>query len=87
MEALISFQNDYLTNLNSNGIIETMEDSGLKIRIFTSSNYPTKEITLYREYTDFILFVVLFSPNNLINRNINKMKYLLLNAIPLEVRK
>ena len=87
MEALISFQNDYLTNLNSNGIIETMEDSGLKIRIFTSSNYPTKGITLYREYTDFILFVVLFSPNNLINRNINKMKYLLLNAIPLEVRK
>ena len=87
MEALISFQNDYLMDLNSNGIIETMEDSGLKIRIFTSSNYPTKEITLYREYTDFILFVVLFSPNNLINRNINKMKYLLLNAIPLEVRK
>lgn len=87
MEALISFQNDYLLDLNSDGIIETMEDSGLKIRIFTSSNYPTKEITLYREYTDFILFVVLFSPNNLINRNINKMKYLLLNAIPLEVRK
>lgn len=87
MEALISFQNDYLMDLNSNGIIETMEDSGLKIRILTSSNYPTKEITLYREYTDFILFVVLFSPNNLINRNINKMKYLLLNAIPLEVRK
>ena len=87
MEALISFQNDYLMDLNSNGIIETMEDSGLKIRIFTSSNYPTKEITLYRDYTDFILFVVLFSPNNLINRNINKMKYLLLNAIPLEVRK
>lgn len=87
MEALISFQNDYLMDLNSNGIIETMEDSGLKIRIFTSSNYPTKEITLYREYTDFILFVVLFSPNNLINRNINKMKYLLLNAIPLDVRK
>lgn len=87
MEALISFQNDYLMDLNSNGIIETMEDSGLKIRIFTSSNYPTKEITLYKEYTDFILFVVLFSPNNLINRNINKMKYLLLNAIPLEVRK
>lgn len=87
MEALISFQNDYLMDLNSNGIIETMEDSGLKIRIFTSSNYPTKEITLYREYTDFILFVVLFSPNNLINRNINKIKYLLLNAIPLEVRK
>ena len=87
MEALISFQNDYLMDLNSNGIIETMEDSCLKIRIFTSSNYPTKEITLYREYTDFILFVVLFSPNNLINRNINKMKYLLLNAIPLEVRK
>ena len=87
MEALISFQNDYLMDLNSNGIIETMEDSGLKIRIFTSSNYPTKEITLYREYTDFILFVVLFSPNNLINRNINNIKYLLLNAIPLEVRK
>lgn len=37
MEALISFQNDYLMDLNSNGIIETMEDSGLKIRIFTST--------------------------------------------------
>lgn len=85
VDSLISFQNDYLMKLDRNGIIEEKEDSNLTIRVFSSSYYPTKEVTLYREFPKFILFVVLFSPDNLINRNTNKMKYLLLNALPFEV--
>lgn len=85
VKALISFQNDYLMKLDRNGIIEENEDTDLTIRVFSSSYYPTKEVTIYREFPKFILFVVLFSPDNLINRNTNKMKYLLLNALPFEV--
>lgn len=86
LDILISFQNNYLMESDGNGRIEEKEESSIRIRTFTSSLYPTKEVTLYRDFSKFIIFVVLFSPDNLLQRNINKMKYLLLNALPLEVR-
>lgn len=66
-------------------IIEEDCSDSIRIRKFKSKKYPCPEITLFREFDSFILFVVLFSPENLIDKNIEKMKHFLLNALPLYV--
>lgn len=81
LNKLISFHNDYLMNCDNNGKIEIIEEDGITIRVFTSCSAPTKEVTLYRDFQKFIMYVILLSPDNVLERNINKMKYLLLNAI------
>lgn len=85
LDELISWQNSNLLYDNNDGTIEEICFDLVRIRIFKSANYPTPEITLFREFDSFILFVVLFSPNNMISKNIEKMKYFLINSIPLHV--
>ena len=85
LDELISWQNSNLLCDNNNGTIEEICSDLIRIRIFNSPNYPTPEITLFREFDDFFLFVVLFSPNNMISKNIEKMKYFLINSIPIHV--
>lgn len=85
VDKLICWQNNHLLKEYPEGIIEEKDDENLKIRTFTSEKYPTKEVSFFREFQTFILFVVLFSPDNQINRNINKMKFFLNNALPIEV--
>lgn len=86
VDDLISWQNKQLLANDKEGIIEIKDEENIKIRVFISKKYPVKEITLFRDFHDFILFVVLFSPDNFINRNIKKMQNLLLDAIPLKVK-
>lgn len=85
LDELISWQNSNLLCDNNNGTIEEICSDLIRIRIFNSPNYPTPEITLFREFDDFFLFVVLFSPNNMISKNTEKMKYFLINSIPIHV--
>ena len=85
LEKLISWQNEYLLEEDKYGVIEERNDENFRIRIFSSKKYPVKEITLFKEQQSFIIFVVLFSPDNVMNRNINKIKMFLNNAIPLNV--
>ena len=85
LDELISWQNSNLLCDNNNGTIEEICSDLIRIRIFNSPNYPTPEITLFREFDNFFLFVVLFSPNNMISKNIEKMKYFLINSISLLV--
>ena len=86
IDKLIAFQNDSLLEMDNDGKIDVKENDVIKERIFASKKYPTNEITLYRDFRKFILFIVLFSPDNTLKRNINKMRYLILNALPLEVK-
>lgn len=86
IDKLITFQNDSLLEMDNDGKIDVKENDVIMERIFSSKKYPTNEITLYRDFRKFILFIVLFSPDNTLKRNINKMRYLLLNALPLEVK-
>ncbi len=86
VDDLISWQNKQLLANDKEGIIEIKDEENIKIRVFISKKNPIKEITLFRDFHDFVLFVVLFSPDNLINRNIKKMQNLLLDAIPLKVK-
>lgn len=85
MEKLIAFQNNYLLKMDKEGKIDVQLEDVIKTRIFVSRKYPTKEITLYRDFHSFIMFIVLFSPDNTLSRNINKMRYVLLKALPLNV--
>lgn len=82
---LVFLQNQRLLCWDKNGKIEEKMEDGIRIRIFESEKYPTKEITLFREFQEFVLFVVLFSPDYLLNRNIRKIRHLLMNAIPIEI--
>ena len=86
IDKLIAYQNDSLLEMDNEGKIDVKVDDEIKSRIFTFKNSSFKEITLYRDFHKFILFIVLFSPDNTLNRNINKMRYLLLNALPLNVK-
>lgn len=85
IDKLIASQNNDLLEMDNEGKIKVKVDDIIKVRIFASKKYPAKEITLFREFHNFILFVVLFTPDNTLNRNINKMRYLLINALPLNM--
>ena len=82
---LVVLQNQELLCWDKNGKIEEKMEDGIRIRIFESQKYPTKEITLFREFQDFIFFVVLFTPDYLLNRNIRKIRDLLMTALPIEI--
>ncbi len=67
------------------GKIEYQSIDNILIRTFSAQEYPTKEFTLFRDFGGFIVFIVLFCPDNVMRRNIEKMKYVLDNAIPIEI--
>jgi hypothetical protein len=86
IQNLVEFQNRYLMNEYRDGKIIISDDDDILIRQFQSREYPTIETTLYRDLGNFILFIVLFCPDNVMSRDIEKMKYVLRNAIPITFR-
>lgn len=85
MDELVAWQNANLLDADKDGIIQEDCSDSIRIRLFKSKKYPCTEITLFREFDGFILFVVLYSPDNMISKNIEKMKFFLLKAFPLNV--
>lgn len=67
------------------GKIEYQSIDNILIRTFSTQEYPTEEFTLFRDYGNFIVFIVLFCPDNVMKRDKEKMKYVLDNAIPIEI--
>jgi Restriction endonuclease len=57
-----------------------------KIRRFFDLSYPAPEYTGFIEFNEFILFCVLFTTIELEALNLQKLKYVLRNAMPLNVR-
>ncbi len=86
IDELVAWQNENLLSEDKAGIIEENYSDSIRIRMFKSKKYPSAEITLFREFDHFILFVVLFSPDNMICKNIEKMKFFLLHAFPINVK-
>ncbi len=80
IEDLIDEQNSDLSNNYDDHHFEVREENSLWIRIFKSKQYPTTEITIFRDFGEFIVFIVLFSQDNMMDKNLEKMKYLLLSA-------
>ncbi|MCQ2202454.1 MAG: restriction endonuclease [Bacteroidales bacterium] len=82
---LIEYQNNNILTDDSNARIHVFEKENLQIREAVIKNYPTIEITGYKDFEDFILYGVLFCPDNMINRDLEKLCFVLNNAIPLKV--
>ncbi len=85
LDELVAWQNADLLDADKDGIIQENNSDSIRIRVFKSKKYPCTEVTLFREFKRFILFAVLFSPDNMIDKNIEKMKFFLLKAFPLNV--
>ena len=56
------------------------------IRVFKTQGYPTPEYTGFVEFNDFIFFCVLFSPVEMEEKNLRKLRYILRQVLPLRVR-
>lgn len=84
IEQLIEYQNENILATDNNANIEILKTE-IVLRKMRSDKYPTLEITGFKEFENFILFVVLFCPDNVVTRNIGKLTHILNTAIPLKV--
>lgn len=87
IDELIEFQNSYITegktaNFQYPKSLKRSDGAETKIRVADVEKYPCLEVTGYVDSSDFIFFSVLFTPKELLDRNIRKLKYLLNNCKP-----
>ncbi|MFR9592638.1 MAG: restriction endonuclease [Rikenellaceae bacterium] len=86
IDDLVKKQNMLLLQDDANARFEKFEIENIVIRKARVKGYPTIETTAFRDFDDFVLFIVLFCPDNIRDRDINKMIYTLKSALPLKVR-
>ena len=90
IENLIEFQNRHI---QENSKAEFKYKTGPKrkdnyktqIRIADVKSYPSLEVTGFIEFEDVIFYIVLFTPKESLNKNLRKLQYLLLIAIPVKL--
>lgn len=85
LDKLIEAQNESLRVRDGRAIINVAIVDGLKVRQATLPSYPTPEITVFREFDWFIVFVVAYCPECYIDRDIKKVIAMLIDAIPIHV--
>lgn len=66
--------------------IETEISEGIILRYLRCRNYKNIEIAGFREFEKCFLYVVLFCPDNMIKKDIVKLKFILNSAIPVNFR-
>ena len=86
MENLIAAQNDALMMHDDHAELKLFCVEGLTVREYYSSTYPTPEITVFKEFEQFIVFGVLYCPECYIARDTKKVVSMLQEAVPMEVR-
>ncbi|WP_288237028.1 restriction endonuclease [uncultured Alistipes sp.] len=84
VKQLIDYQNDNILTMDNKANIE-IQETDIILRKTRIRKYPTIEITGFKDFEDFILFGVLYCPDNVISRNIGKLKYILNSAIPVKI--
>ena len=87
---LIELQNDYIQNgtkakFECKAGPKRKDDSKTKIRIATVESYPSLEVTGFVEFEEVIFYIVLFTPVELLNKNLRKLEYLLSVATPMKM--
>lgn len=92
LEDFIKFQEDYITKGEPDIKISYLptikrDDAKIKLRLIYLKSYKANEYTGFVEFENFILFCVLFTPEELKNKNIKKMENILQNAIALIIKK
>ena len=74
MENLIAAQNDALMMHDDRAELKLFCVDGLTVREYYSSTYPTPEITVFKEFEQFIVFGVLYCPECYIDRQVSSFK-------------
>lgn len=83
IDKLIEIQNknilevDPNTKFSYNSAVKRHDDLKTKIRIADVSKYPLLEVTGFIQFEEYIIFIVLFTPRELFNKNLRKLQYLL----------
>jgi hypothetical protein len=90
LDSFIEFQKEYTIKDFPNAKVKYLttikrNDTNVKLREIDIDTYPTKEYTGFVEFDDFILFCVLFTPEELRKKNIKKLENILMSALPLNV--
>lgn len=89
IDDLLEYQNNNETNPNAKtSMLPTIKrnDAQVKIRIIEDETYPTKEYTGFVEFEKFIFFAVLFTPEELKNKNIKKLESVLQQVKPIFIK-
>lgn len=90
IENLIELQNEYIQE-NTKAEFDYItgakrkDNNKTKIRIANIDNYPSLEVTGFIEFDEIIFFIVLFTPKELLNKNLRKLQYLLSIATPAKI--
>lgn len=83
IDSLIEIQNknilevDNKTTFSYKSNVKRSDGIQSKIRIAEISKYPAVEVTGFIEFKNHILFIVLFTPRELLNKNIRKLQHIL----------
>lgn len=89
VDKLIEIQNSNLVAIDPNVVISyntlVKRSDGLKtkIRIAEIATYPSLEVTGFIQFQKHILFIVLFTPKELLAKNLRKLQYLLKVSNPI----
>lgn len=92
VEALLKHQEGYLREGRPDAEITFLDavrrEDGAKtvIRAFKDRSYPSPEFTGFVEFPRFIFFCVLFTPSELEEKNLRKLRYILRRVLPLSVK-
>lgn len=90
LDDLLNYQLDYILSAHPKTIINFLptikrNDANTKLRCMIVDSYPSAEYTGFVEFSDFIFFCVLFTPEEQRKKNIRKLEEIMLRIIPLEV--
>lgn len=92
LEALLEFQEQYIKGFSPDDEVTLIdavrrEDSKrTAIRVLKTARYSTPEYTGFVEFEKFIFFCVMFSPLELEEKNLRKLRYVMRRVFPLNVR-
>lgn len=92
IESLIEFQNANILQINKksnftyNNLVKRQDGRTTKIRIADIPSYPAIEVTGFIEFDSHIFFVVLFTPKELLGKNLRKLQHILKVALPTEIQ-
>ena len=92
IDDLINLQNSKIKKSKTNSTFTykestKREDNCLtKIRITNNDNNPVLEVTGFIDFDEFIFYIVLFTPKELLNKNLRKLQFILSTSIPVEIK-
>lgn len=92
LEALLQIQETYMRHERADAEITFLDsvrrDDGVKtlIRRFKTASYPAPEYTGFVDFKKFIFFCVLFSPVELQEKNLRKLRYIMRKVLPLAIK-